>query len=251
MQVSNPFAKDEGPQPPQILKTPVEVHSCLRALLDNNTPLLLRFAERNQRYQTFLVDINREKGWIAIDELVPSDGERLLLAGETFHIEGFHEGVRIAWTNEHPAHAGELDDAPCYWIPLPLEVLYHQRRNAYRAQLVAGQVIGVTLSGRMIKKPLEGKLLDMSATGCRLSFKGDIQDRLQTGQVYELCARLPFGPITTEVELRHLTYDEKIDTTFCGMRFHRISGLTQRTVERFVYQLQREARRDQVVDRFE
>ena len=98
----------------------------------------------------------------------------------------------------------------------------------------------------MIKKPLEGTLLDMSATGCKLSFKGDIQDRLQTGQIYEkFSARLPFGTITTEVELRHLIYDEKIDS------FYRISGMTQRQVERFVYQMQREARRDQVVSRFD
>ncbi|MHB0816690.1 flagellar brake protein [Stutzerimonas stutzeri] len=249
--MSNPFAKEEGPQPPQILKTPVEVYSSLRPLLDNHTPLLLRFTERSQRYQTFLVDINREKGWIALDELVPSDGERLLKAGEAFQVEGFYEGVRIAWNNDHPAHAGELNDAPCYWIPLPAEILYHQRRNAYRAQLT-GQPIGAVLGGRTIKKPLEGKVLDMSATGCKLSFKGDVQSRLQTGQVYEqFSAKLPFGTITTEVELRHLAFDERIDTTFCGMRFHRISGLTQRQIERFVYQLQREARRDQVVDRLD
>lgn len=248
--MSNPFAKEEGPQPPQILKTPAEIYSSLRPLLDSHTPLLLRFTERSQRYQTFLVDINREKGWIALDELVPNDGERLLNAGETFQIEGFYEGVRIAWNNDHPAHAGELHDAPCYWIPLPVEILYHQRRNAYRAQLMGP--ISVVLNGRTIKKPLAGTLLDMSATGCKLSFKGDIQDRLQTGQVYEqLSAKLPFGTITTEVELRHLAYDEKIDATFCGMRFHRISGLTQRNVERFVYQLQREARRDQAVSRFD
>ena len=249
--MSNPFVKDEGPQPPQILKTPVEVYSNLRALLEGNTPLLLRFTERSQRYQTFLVDINREKGWLAIDELVPNEGERLLLAGETFQIEGFLEGVRIAWNNEHPAHAGELDDAPCYWIPLPAEIIYHQRRNAYRAQLV-GQPIAAVLNGRTIKSPLKGTLLDISATGCKLSFKGDMQDRLQPGQVYEqLSANLPFGAVSTEVELRHLTYDEKIDTTFCGMRFYRISGMVQRQVERFVYQMQREARRDQVVDRFD
>ncbi|MNP39202.1 Flagellar brake protein YcgR [compost metagenome] len=46
-----------------------------------------------------------------------------------------------------------------------------------------------------------------------------------------------------EVEVRHVKYDEKLNLTFAGMRFHRINGLEQRQVERFVYQLQREARR--------
>jgi len=248
--VSNLFAEEHGPQPPQILRTATEVFSNLRPLLENRTSLQIRFTERNQRYQTFLVDINREKGWIAFDELIPNDGERLLMAGETFHIEGFYEGVRIAWSNDHPVHPGELDDARCYWAPLPTEILYHQRRNAYRAQLF-GQPAGAELNGKAIKTPLEGKLLDMSATGCKVSFSGDVQSRLQTGQVYEqLTARLPFGDITTAVEVRHVVFDEKLCTTFCGMRFHRLAGLTQRQIERFVYQLQREARRDQAADRF-
>jgi c-di-GMP-binding flagellar brake protein YcgR len=243
--VSNPFAEDEGPQPPQILRTAVEIQANLRLLLDNHIPLLIRFAERNQRYQTYLVEISREKGWIAFDELIPSDGERLMASAEPFQVEGCYEGVRIAWNNNHPVHLNELDGAPCYWTPLPDQILYHQRRNAYRAPLSA-QPIAAELSGQSIKKPLEGKVLDMSATGCKISFPGNLQISLQAGQIYEhLSAKLPFGTITTAAELRHVVFDEKLDLTFCGMRFYRISGLTQRQIERFVYQLQREARRDQ------
>jgi c-di-GMP-binding flagellar brake protein YcgR len=49
--------------------------------------------------------------------------------------------------------------------------------------------------------------------------------------------------MTAPVELRYLHFEEKISTTFAGVRFHNMSGLVQRQVERFVYQLQREARR--------
>jgi len=247
--VSNPFAEDGGPQPPQILKTTAEIHATLKQLQDNHIPLLVRFAERNQRYQTYVVEINREKGWIAFDELIPNDGERLMASGEAFQVEGSYEGVRIAWRNDHPVQLGELEEDRCYWAPLPDQVLYHQRRNAYRASL-NGQPIVAELSGKTIK-PLEGKVLDMSATGCKLSFQGNLQSGLQTGRVYEqLSAKLPFGTITTAAELRHVVFDEKLDVTFCGMRFYCISGLTQRQIERFVYQLQREARRDQTSDRF-
>jgi len=247
--VSNPFAEDGGPQPPQILKTTTEIHAALKQLLDNHIPLLVRFVDRSQRYQTYVVEMNREKGWIALDELIPNDGERLMASGEAFQVEGYYEGVRIAWSNDHPVHPGELEDARCYWAPLPDQVLYHQRRNAYRASLT-GQPIVAELSDKTIK-PVEGKVLDMSATGCKLSFQGNLQNGLQTGRVYEqLSAKLPFGTVTTAAELRHVVFDEKLDVTFCGMRFYRISGLTQRHIERFVYQLQREARRDQASGRF-
>ena len=49
--------------------------------------------------------------------------------------------------------------------------------------------------------------------------------------------------MTTAIEVRHVIFDEKLAITFVGARFHRINGQEQRLVERFVYQLQREARR--------
>ncbi len=240
--MSNLFFGDEGPQPPKVLTAPLEIYANLRPLLDNNIPLTLRFHERSQRYQSYLVEMNRETGWIALDELIPNDGERLLLQGEAFHVEGFYEGARIFWTSQQDVHLGEIDGARCYWIPTPAELTYHQRRNAYRAQL---KELAVTaqLGGAAVRNALEGRLLDISATGCKLSIKGN-QGNLQTGQVYELAAKLPIGTIQTEVELRHLVVDEKLDMTMCGLRFHRLSGLTQRQIERLVYQLQRDARRD-------
>ncbi|MNJ72712.1 Flagellar brake protein YcgR [compost metagenome] len=53
----------------------------------------------------------------------------------------------------------------------------------------------------------------------------------------------PLGLVDTMVELRHLHYEERINTTFAGVRFHNLTGQAQRKIESFVYQLQREARR--------
>ncbi len=241
--MSSLFLEQEGPQPPKVLTSPLEIYANLRPLLDNNVPLTVRFHERNQRYQSFLVQMNRETGWIALDEIIPNDGERLLLQGEPIHIDGFYEGARISWTNDQPAHLSEIDGARCYWIPAPAELTHHQRRNAYRAQLKE-TAVAAQLGSASNRKSLEGKLLDISATGCKLSVKGDYQGSLQTGQVYELVAKLPIGLIQTEVELRHLLFDEKLDITMCGLKFHRLTGQTQRQIERLVYQLQRDARRE-------
>lgn len=242
--MSNSFFEEAGPQPPKLLTAPLEIYASLKPLLDNHAPVIVRFHERSQRYQSFLIEINREKGWLALDELIPNDGERLMLQGEAFEAEAFYDGVRIAWNNAASVHPGEMEGARCYWVPFPAELTYHQRRNAYRAQLQGAPVV-VSLGGGKLRGSLDGKLLDISATGCKLSFKGDLRSRMQTGEVYEqLAARLPGGTVQTAVALRHLSYDEKLDLTFCGMNFHRISGLTQRNIERFVYQLQREARRN-------
>ncbi|WP_171730035.1 PilZ domain-containing protein, partial [Shigella sp. FC2125] len=114
-----------------------------------------------------------------------------------------------------------------------------------RADATPDRTVGLPAATRSAPRRRRSTvLLDISATGCRLSIKGDQQSCLQTGQVYELSTKLPIGTVQTAVELRHLVIDEKLNTTFCGLRFHRISGPTQRQIERLVYQLQREARRD-------
>ena len=235
---------EDAPQPPKVLSTPMEIAGNLRQLQENHDPLIITFHERKQRFQSYLVEVDRDANMIALDEMVPRDGERYLLAGESFRVEGFHEGVRIAWESNGPLSIDESDDTRCYRGKLPDEVVYHQRRNAFRAALKLAQLVNVELGGEKLKFPVSGKLLDISATGCKLRFDGDITSRLQLGQVYDrFVAALPFGSMTTPVELRYLHFEEKISTTFAGIRFHNMSGLEQRQVERFVYQLQREARR--------
>ncbi|MNS67856.1 Flagellar brake protein YcgR [compost metagenome] len=190
------------------------------------------------------MDLDRDSNMIALDEMIPRDGERYLLAGESFRVEGFHEGVRIAWESNGQLNIDESGGSRCYRGPLPDEVVYHQRRNAFRAALKLAQLVNVNLDGEKLKAPISGKLLDISATGCKLRFDGDITGSLQLGQVYDrFNADLPFGKMTAPVELRYLHFEERISTTFAGVRFHNMSGLVQRQVERFVYQLQREARR--------
>ncbi|MFF7708586.1 flagellar regulator YcgR PilZN domain-containing protein [Pseudomonas sp. NPDC007930] len=235
---------DDAPQPPKVLTTPLEIIANLRALQDGHDPLIITFTERNQRFQSYVIDVDRDAGSVILDELIPRDGERYMLAGESFKVEGFHDGVRIAWDVAGPVALIDNENGRGYRGALPSEVIYHQRRNAFRAALKLSALVDVELAGDKMADKLRGKLLDISATGCKLRFDGDITSHLQLGQVYErYAAALPFGPISTAVELRHLHFEERLDTTFAGVRFHNMSGLTSRNVERFVYQLQREARR--------
>lgn len=240
----NGLAADDAPQPPKVLNTPLEIAANLRLLMENHDPLIITFHERSQRFQSYLVQVDRDNNTIALDEMIPRDGERFLTSGEAFRVEGFHDGVRIAWESNGAMSIVEDAGQRLYRGSMPAEVVYHQRRNAFRAALKLSQLVDIDLDGEKLKFPIRGKLLDISATGCKLRFEGDISERVQLGQVYDrFVAKLPFGALTSAVELRYLHFEERFNTTFAGVRFHNVSGLVQRQVERFVYQLQREARR--------
>lgn len=240
------FNETDAPQPPKVLTTPLEIAANLRQLLESHDPLIISFHERSQRFQSYVVHLDRDNGVLALDEMIPRDGEKYIENGEPFRVEGFHDGVRIAWECDTPLTITEIDGHRCYRGPLPTEVTYHQRRSAFRAALKLSQLVDIVLDGTHLKGngALRGKLLDISATGCKLRFDGNVEERLQLGQVYErFKAANPLGLTDTMVELRHLHFEERINTTFAGVRFHNLSGQAQRKIESFVYQLQREARR--------
>ena len=242
--MSSKFNETHEPQPPKVLTAPVEVGAALRQLLNYHDRLILRFDGREQRYQSYIVDIDRDSGVMALDEVMPEDGSRLISQGLPFNVEGYREGVRMSWRCAGNAQAGEFDGHPCFRVALPTELTHHQRRNAYRAPLKHVDTVKVDITPAPNKPMLSGQLLDISATGCKLRFAGDVSETLNAGQVYEqLSFHMPFGKLSLAGELRHVHYEDKVNMSFVGVRFHQMSGLDQRHVERFVYQLQREARR--------
>jgi len=211
--------------------------------MNNRDPLELKFTDRQQIFQTYIVDIDRENNRVALDELIPNDGERHLLNGEAINIVTYREGVRIAWSHSQPALLDILDDARCYWLTLPTQISYHQRRNAFRADTLPEQSLSVHIDSNKLSQTIRGRLLDISATGCKVDIKS-ASTSLQPGQLYETFAiSLPSGSVTLSAELRHLHNDDSTRSTLAGFKFHDLGGSAQRVIERFVYQLQREARR--------
>lgn len=239
----NASSADDAPHPPKVLTTPLEILASLKALMEGHDPLIVTFTEHQQRFQSYVVEVDRDSGTLALDELIPRDGERFLVSGEPCKVEGFHDGVRIAWECAGTFQVVDNNHGRCYRGPLPSHVVYHQRRNAFRAALKLSQLVNIEVDGSKAPQAVPGKLLDVSATGCKLRFEGNVTQRLQLGQVYErFTVALPYGAIITAVELRYLHFEERLDTTFAGVRFHNMNGLVQRNVERFVNQLQRDAR---------
>lgn len=234
-------------QGPVTLKEPIEIAGNLRTLATHKERVSIVFEGLPvaRHGYTALLAVDRERKLMALDEVVPIESERHLAAGQPFSAEGYHEGVRMAWTcRNYQVKRGSLEGVPCFWIDLPDELEYHQRRDAYRAPLKRTQSPNANLSGSKLSPSLVGKLLDISATGCKLQFPGNLTDYLQSGTIYErLSIALPEATLVVAVELRHLYYDRSRDSSMVGLRFYEISGYEQRQIERYVFQLQRESRR--------
>ena len=78
------FNESDAPQPPKVLNTPLEIAANLRQLQESHDPLIITFHDRSQRFQSYVVHVDRESNTLALDELTR---QRLLAA---LHSEGAH-----------------------------------------------------------------------------------------------------------------------------------------------------------------
>lgn len=233
-------------QPHQVLSTTLEIASTLQLLVETRAPLTLTFPQQGKSFRTYLVQVDSDRHTLALDEIISHVAAVFLKDGEPYRIEGSHDGVLIAWECSSYLRSCTMGGLRCYQMSIPHVVMYFQRRNAFRATLRSAQRIDIFLDGDKLRRigALRRRLLEISATGCSVSFAGNLEDQLRIGCIYQrMSASAPLDVNLTMLEIRHLRYEARIDRTFAGVRFHNLSGLMQRKIQSFVNQLQREARR--------
>lgn len=248
--MSNLFSQETGPQPPREVRAPVEIFSLLRTLMQSRDALTVTFIDRAQKFQSFIVNVDADKRALWIDEMIPREGDRYAAQGEAFRIDAWHEGIHMRW-NCAGASPVVLDDAPAYEIPLPEELIYHQKRGAFRASVRRTADIAVQMSHPERERRFTSYLMDLSATGCKVRLEGDLTKSLQPGEEYNSVLHLPdAGRIDVSTEVRHVVFREDANETHVGLMFKQQTAAAQRSVDRFVNYLQREARRLEKEDLF-
>ena len=239
------FNRDTCPQPPKILRSTIECFTALQQLQKKNAPLKIRFHERNVNFLTYIAAIDKENASLALDEFIPNTATRLLESGEPFSVETSLDGVRTSWIQETKGIAASIDNHPCFWFRFPSEIRQYQRRATFRATTIPEATSSISIMGAALTQPIQGQLLDISATGCKARFN-TAHTQLEPGQFYEQCIlHLPNGSQHLSIEVRHVQSMEEKKCSQAGIRFHQPDGSTQRNIERYVYQLQREARRNE------
>jgi c-di-GMP-binding flagellar brake protein YcgR len=249
--VSTSFIQEAGPQPPRDVRSPIEIISLLRNIHQHRDHLRINFVDRALKFQSSIVLIDTERKKLWIDEMMPRDGDRYATAGEAFRVDAWREGVHIRWHCEGVERL-MLDGVPTYCAPLPEEVVYHQKRGAFRASIRRSMELDVRLGHTKRDLSLDGTLLDISATGCKARFSGDCTQQLPPGELFERSSMaLPdTDRLNLQIEIRHAQHDAVTDETHVGLAFRQAPASAQRLIDRFVNFLQREARREEKEDLF-
>jgi c-di-GMP-binding flagellar brake protein YcgR len=130
-----------------------------------------------------------------------------------------------------------------YRVEFPSQVLYLQRRTAYRVMIPPAHRILVKLKTEDDTDNFIGQLADLSSSGFKALFKGDCVEQLKTIKDFPI-ARIKFNEqnnMDCSLVARHVVAT-KDGNTQVGFAFNMISGMGQRFLDRLIGELQWEER---------
>lgn len=223
-----------------ILTTPEDIYGALRKVVLMKTQVRVRIDGSDEAFYSAILETDLKTRSFFFDRLTPNNGNDLIRAGHRFSIECDSQGIRIEFRM-----TGRLKFHPAkgvYRAEYPEQVLYLQRRSAYRVAIPPSHRIQLRL--RLSDGlDLSATLLDLSSGGIKVCFAGDVRSHLE-GQILYPIARIRFNSeeaMDCSLEIKRVSMDEK-GNTIAGFSISSLSATAQRYLDRMIAEFQWEER---------
>ena len=223
------------------LDTLEDIYGALRKIISMQQPVYIKIDGSDESFTSEITEVNLKNSSFYLDEVVPENGNDLIRSGHRFSVLADSRGVKIEFNM-----TGRLKYQPerrRYRVEFPTQLLYLQRRTAYRVMIPPAHQILVKLKMEDGGENIIGKLSDLSSSGFKALFEGNHVERIKAAK-YISVARIKFNEqhnLDCSLEARHVI-PTKSGETQVGFAFTMISGLGQRYIDRLIGELQWEER---------
>jgi c-di-GMP-binding flagellar brake protein YcgR len=230
----NPY--DRPAADSELITDQTRIARLLERLARRHTPLSVEIPGHKERYTSCTVDV--ERSHVLLDELMPSTGHPHLLKAGKLRIACKLDGVEIKF-NATLDRADEKNNLLTYYMILPTQMEYRQRRQDYRVHIPMSKVLRVIIDGDD-DTVTEGVLHDLSRTGAGVIFSV-ANITLERGLKYEGAIELPDGEqLYCSVELRYSKTTQPGKQQLTGVHFIDIQPAQTRLISRCISELERE-----------
>ena len=188
----------------------------------------------------YFVDL--EKREIKVDEFQPKSVHTLLNDTVQVQFSLSCDGVRHQFSS-HWLGCEFENQLTIHRFTFPKGIEQIQLRDAYRVPLSQQTPTIVTLT-RESKPIITGTLFDLSSSGLRLVTEGLLYPKPIRGEHFtSIHFVLNDGnPVIGEARLMHWHFDTQKKLTHLGLHFEQFDGHTQRSLNRFITEIQRKQR---------
>ncbi len=221
------------------------ITAILRPLQQQHSIVSIAVPSAKCLYNSTLLEVNPEQGYLLLDELHPREGHARLGTASKIGLSAHREGIEIKMILEI-SEIGSDNGVAFYKTPYPKLIRYRQRRRAFRVPVSAAQPIPVELVDEQ-DNAFCGELHDISAEGMCVRFppKAAIPEGEKT-QALTCTITLPGEKrVKGRFILRRITQHETSRCIQVGGNFDQLDKTQARLIERFVLEIQRESRRKQ------
>lgn len=221
---------------------PGDIYSVFRSLESEHAPITVQFNGKGNFYNSLVVDAFFDKKIILLDEITPSEGHEKAIKRIPFSIHASLNGIKIYCKNIVVSRAIDDESGILYRASFPRELLYLQRRDAFRARVPAHMKVEVICGGDVRDTTLQARILNISATGFLIETSGKTIPEPGIGEILnsEILTLNDGEPLQCLSKVAHSRYDEGRDRTVLGCQFLDLEVSTQIRISRFVTFLQRE-----------
>lgn len=228
-----------------ILKRPREVCNALRELIANKAIVSAAFFNSDNLYNTMILKSDLDKQFFLLDEFNPPSGHKRAMDREHFTLRTNINGIEVIIQDNVIAGAGKHKDGAIYKVRFPQQMVYMQRRGAYRVEVrrSLGSTVDCLPSAHF---PERGTLLDLSATGAKIEMPGELDPMPEVDNRIELMrVNVPDkGNFECPAEVRFAIYYPKLKVTRCGLRFLEMTPAQTQGVTLIVNEIERQVRRE-------
>lgn len=229
-----------------ILRKPKQVHGALTELIKRRFNVTIAFDDSSELYTSVLIRSDEEKQFFILDGLRPESGHQHAANQERFTLRTNMQGVEIIALNNRISGLGKHGDHAIYKVPFPTELVYIQRRNAFRVYLRRSMGARARMKAIGRPEPIFGEILDLSATGMKVRVEGMLDPPAENNEVFhQLYVEIPDkGDFDCRAILRHAAFNRKQQATMCGIEFCELDGRTSQRIAMLVNEIERVNRRE-------
>jgi len=190
-------------------------------------------------FNSMLVSVDAIKHTMLLDVLYPDAAHQQILQKKKFTFQVSHEGVKISFKGTIKKLV-EDDGKPAYFINFPDTLIYHQRRQSFRAPISKDTLLPITLNDPESDKTCEGIIINISRGGLGLQFNHGLEYSFKKFNLaYSQFCTTENIEINCDIEIRNITNHPEKKYIIVGVQFMNLDKEQKKKIQNFALKMER------------
>lgn len=227
-----------------------EITKALKVLRDQRAPVQLNFDGDGTTYIAKVLDLAGAE--FLLEDIHPRSGLSKMRPGQEFSLSSRAEGIYVHSGSNRVVAVESERGVPFFRILMPSTLLYQQRRRAARFKLplrvvAAGASVEVIRPDRQKDSDggrLSGRIIDISAGGCRADFVSPVALSMDQNEEVRCWVEIPNRlEFEAQATIRHSNYDARKRMLSCGIELNEMQVTDRRRLEQFIESIRKSSNR--------